>query len=186
VDNPQETAMKFRFSEKFLFTLFMLGGVTVIVYETLQLGRVARLVPLWVVLFTCVLLVWQTVEDFLDLPKARRLPRADSPRSIGEHTPAASCGDYIGSAPIRDANRRRERELQTVSWMILGFLAMHLFGFIVAAPAYIVLNYRLKAKEGWAMSLGCAAGVLVVTYGLLRLLMPTRLMDGIFWELLGI
>jgi putative tricarboxylic transport membrane protein len=79
------------------------------------------------------------------------------------------------------------RALIAVAWM-LGFLAgIVLVGFPLAVPLLVVLYAKLQGREGWGLSIGLAAAVWGVFYGvfdrLLHLPFPAGWIQG--WLGLG-
>jgi uncharacterized membrane protein len=172
-------------SERTVTTLFILTAVAVILGMTLQFGETARMVPLWVAALTLLLLV-QLVRD-LRAPSAAKRPGTSqgvSGISSGSEQPLPA----QTSEEAKTANKGplRARELQVMLWLALIAFLVHLFGFVFAAPLLILLAFKNWAGESWAVSIGAALGMQGLVYALIRLLMPGRLMEGIFWRWLGL
>ena len=64
-----------------------------------------------------------------------------------------------------DAGARRRVAL-AAAWMLAFFAAIVVLGFMIAVPLFVFLYLKLQAREGWTLSIGLAAGVFAVFYGL--------------------
>jgi hypothetical protein len=60
----------------------------------------------------------------------------------------------------------RRRIGLAVAWMLAFLAAIALVGFPVAVPLFVFLYLKLQGGEGWALSIGLAAGVFALFYGL--------------------
>jgi hypothetical protein len=60
----------------------------------------------------------------------------------------------------------RARTLRAAGWIVGFFLAIGLFGFLVAVPLFLFAYLKLEAREGWLFSLVFTGVVWAVFYGL--------------------
>lgn len=78
--------------------------------------------------------------------------------------------DKVGAMDFRlsehlPSGEATRRALAAVAWM-LGFLAgIALVGFPLAVPLLVLLYTKLQGREGWGLSVGLAAAVWGVFYG---------------------
>ena len=77
------------------------------------------------------------------------------------------------------------RALLACAWL-LGFLAgIVLVGFPIAVPLLVLLYVKLQGREGWGLSIGLAAAVWGVFYGIFDQLLHLPFPDGWIQSWLG-
>jgi hypothetical protein len=171
-----------KFCEQAVFTLVLLVFVGFIFLLALDLGRLARLAPLVIVIPTLVLLVYQFG---LDLVSWLALSKG---RSRTMDLPGV---DRLGEAQAQleqrtEAMRRGRRELNMFFWVLLMFAFIFLFGFSFGVPLHTLLYLKVRSGEGWLLSTAMASGMWALLYGVFGLLLPVRLYEGQLWGWLGL
>ncbi len=175
-----------RFTERAIFTLVLLGFVTLIFFMTLGLGPVARLVPLRVAIVTLALIVVQLVLDIL--PRhAERIYVTEQP-----HPSEARQIRGVVESPIRSNSHQStgrlptlKRELGVFLWMLMLPAAIYLFGFLVAVPLYTFFFLKVRSRKAYPLSIMAAAGLFCLLYGIFDILLGIPLEIGLFWRWLG-
>ena len=164
------------------FTFFLLSFVTVLFFLTLQLGHVASLVPIKVVIPTLALLIFQFVLDLVPglAEKFSRYEKLQFFRS--EQLEKES---RIYSSDSKPEESRGVRERRALIWFLLLFLFILFFGVITAVPLYTFLYIRRRAKESWLFSIGMAAGMGVLIQGVFVIILRARLYEGMIWTWMG-
>lgn len=173
-----------KLEEKALFTLLLFAFVAGLSVLTLGLGRVARLVPIVVVIPTFLLLALQLLLDLL--------PRLAEKYSVIERQ------DMFRVEPLREKSLsgqsaeqseeivlRRSRELNALLWLLAMFGLIYLFGFLIALPLYVFLYLKRQSKEGWLISITVAAGICGLLYGMFMFAIGTGLYEGHLWRWIG-
>lgn len=175
-----------RLTERIVMTLLLLVVVAIILGMTLQLGKTARMVPLWVVGPTGLLLLLQLARDLL-APAAQgrrefdqRSSRSSSSLEQPVQAQKAIEAEARGKGPILT------RELQIIFCLFMTAVAVYTFGFLLTAPLFILLVFKVWAKESWLVSVVSALGTLCLVSAFIWLLMPARLVDGLLWRWLGV
>jgi hypothetical protein len=173
-----------KLEEKALFTLLLFAFVALLSSLTLGLGRVARLVPIVVVIPTLLLLVIQLMIDLL--------PQLAKKYSIIERQ------DVFRVEPLREKSlsglsderqeedvSRRNRELKALLWLLVMFGLIYLLGFLIALPLYVFLYLKQQSGEGWMISITTAAGIFALLYGVFVFAIGTGLYEGHLWRWIG-
>jgi len=127
------------------FTLLLLGGAFWLLAETLTLGGLARLAPLWVIAPTCALLAILFALEFR--PGSRD---AGSP-------------DHAATAETAEPARRRT-ELPTLLWLGVLVAMVLVAGILVAVPLFFLLYARLNWKWRWWAALATGAAAFAALY----------------------
>jgi hypothetical protein len=167
--------------------MLILAIVAVILILTLQLGKAARTVPLWVAVLTGLLTLLQLLRELCAAERESRIVgTSDSPAEAaasGLSVRFLRASVAIAGEPEASV---RAKELQVLLWLALFALCVDFFGFLVAAPVFMLYAFKIWAGESWMVSVGSALGMLAVVYAFLRLLMPGRLVEGLFWRWVGL
>jgi hypothetical protein len=173
--------------ERVLFTLVLLTGIAVLTHQMLELGPIARRVPLVVAVPTLVLLGIQLLLDLVDGGIGRRAPREATELykvvGVPEKTRSALAASPAG---VSDKYQPARVELVTFAWLLLLPALILLLGVLVATPAFTLLYLRVGARERWLLSLGMAAVIGSLPYGLFRILLSVPLYKGQLWAWLGL
>jgi len=161
------------------FTLLLFAFMTILLLLTLDLGPVARLVPMRVAVPTFLLLLLQLLLD----------ARPSWARRYGRYVRlhAFRAEDLLQVARRRSAwgkvlDERAEREQRLLPWVLSLLAGVYLFGFLVATPFFTLLWLKVRARAGWRLSALMAAGLWGLLYGLLHHLLRARLFEGIVWH----
>ena len=111
-----------KFSEKALFTMFLMAFVGIFFYLTINLSPVARFVPLIVLIPTLGLLIFQLVLDLVPRLQEnyRRFEKADlfGVERIRERA----------SVEEKDKVSQSRQELNLLLWLLMLLTSIYLFG----------------------------------------------------------
>jgi hypothetical protein len=165
------------------FTFFLLLFVTGLLFLTIDMGRVAALVPIRVVIPTFILLLIQFVLDLVPGLGDRfsQYEKVHFPRS--EELQKAARVQPPGSSGAQDP--LRTREYRAFTW-VLGLLSMvYLFGVLVSVPLFTFLYLMQRARENWRVSIGMSAGLLCLLWGVFVWLLRAQLYKGAVWRWMG-
>jgi len=80
----------------------------------------------------------------------------------------------------------RRRTLLACGWIAGFFVAIVLFGFLFAVPAFVLLYLRMQGRESWLFSAIFAAAVWAIFYGLFDQLLHMPLPPGWILDWLGL
>lgn len=79
------------------------------------------------------------------------------------------------------------RQALTISaWLLVFLSGVWALGFTIASTLLTLLFLRVAGREGWRLSLGVAAGILVLFVGAFDLALNVPLATGVVWDGLGI
>jgi hypothetical protein len=152
-------------------TLLFAGFAVLIITTSLELGVVARRVPLAVAVPTLVLLMYQTFVDTVSAA-GRRLSQ---PPAALEKRP---CRQAPNSQAEEDAPDRGLTERGMVASISLFAIALYLLGPYPAVPLYVLLHLKILGKERWFAAVGTAMAVLGLTYVVFGVLLDVQLYEG--------
>ncbi|MBI3651087.1 MAG: tripartite tricarboxylate transporter TctB family protein [Acidobacteria bacterium] len=128
---------------------------------TLGLGRVARMVPLAVVLPTLLLLLVQLLMDMR--PGLAQAYRRWEQKDLFQVEPLRKQASQ--QMEKEDMERRQgDRERQAFFWLLAMLALLYFLGFLVALPLY-TLWYLRQHSEGWLKPMVIAAGIAGFVYG---------------------
>jgi hypothetical protein len=162
------------------FTLFLLAVTALILYLTLGLGRIARLVPLWVVVPTLGLLLLQLIAD---VAPPRLNPRRPWLLMAARQMEIGGTGIHTAVAgPQSNDVRLAGRNFIWISWMVIS---IYLLGLFYALPLYALLYLKTRAGQGWRSSIAVAATMGFILYALIVHVLGKTLDGGQFWIWIG-
>jgi len=167
---------------KVIFTLLVLTYVSFIFYFTLQLGWIARMVPLIVVIPTLVFLILQILIDIF--PWLRRKEANFGKIDI---TRVVLFEQKIHERPEVSAEKmtRTRSELNVLVWALLMLFFIYFFGLLIAILLYTFINLKMRSEEGWIISIAMTATTFFILF-LVSFLLPHSLLNrGILWVWLG-
>jgi len=174
-----------KFSEKARFTLFLSAFIALLLYLTLELGRVARLVPLSVVIPTLGLLLLQLLLDLV--PRlTRRCDSFELTRLYRTEWVREKVRTSFTSNPEVPPKESQTTELSMFAWLMMMLVLVCLLGFLIAVPLYTLLYLRGRSGEGWTLSLSVAGAMWSLPYAVFHLALNTRLYEGQLWGWLGL
>jgi hypothetical protein len=141
-----------RVSQRTIFSLLLLGVTLLALGGALQLGSVARLVPLRVVIPTLILLLLQVVLDVAaDLGKS--LPVLDK---LGLSSRRQEAGNPEARAMAQQPAAAWPQELRVMAWLGLLLVLVMGLGFGLGSPLYVGLFFKLRGGQSWLLSLAVA------------------------------
>ena len=164
------------------FSFFLLLFATILFFLTIELGRIAALVPIKVVIPTLVLLVFQLVLDLVP-GLAQKFSRFEKVRFVRSEQHEEDARLYFSVSKPEESLAIRERRAFT--WILLLLLLIYIFGLTVSVPLYTCLYIKRRAEEGWLYATGMAAGMCIMVYGIFVLILGIRLYEGVFWTWMG-
>ena len=140
-----KSGLKFR--PRILLSLFFVALALYAIIVAAQWPAHTRLFPQMAAGGLLIFAVWQIAKDV-----------------FGPLGPGARIMDFqFGEDAPPDVGRR-----MTIIWAwLVGFpLAIWLIGFAIAIPALTFAYLKFQGREGWAMSIGLAAGAFLFYWGL--------------------
>lgn len=145
------------------FTLFLLGLALAFLTLSFSLGRLARLVPLWVLGLTLPLLVLQVLFDWIPSLAARFQQHRDLflTDRLREQTPA-----HV--APV--APEKNGALISAMAWVAALPLLVAVAGLAVAVPLHAFLYLIVRARESWLTAVSVSAALAACTLLALRAL----------------
>jgi hypothetical protein len=169
--------LKVSFNQRACLTFLLFAFVAVILYLTLGLGPVARMVPLAVVIPTLLLLLFQLMMDMLPhlAQKYSRLESKDLFHVEGLRKKA--------SKPIKDIEGdtlERNNERKVFFWLLAMLIVIYLLGLLLALPLY-TLFYLKRRSENWLVAILVAVGIGCLVYAVSTLNLGTDLYKGLLW-----
>lgn len=172
-----------KFRERAWFTLILTAFVGLMLYLTINLSPVARLVPLAVAIPTMGLLIFQLAIDLAPglEQRYRRFEKVDL-LNVEHIRETISSHNQPQSANAADDVSGGRRELSAFSWSLLLLALVGLVGFLVALPVYTLLYLRWRSGESWRLSLAVAAGMGGLLYGVFIVALRLRLYEGHLWR----
>ena len=166
------------------FTLFLLAVTALLLLLTLDLGRIARLVPLWVVIPTLGLLLLQLIVDVApSKPEGRHHPRTPWLWMAARQTALGGTGTHPAVAgPQSNVVHLPGRNFMWIAWMAVS---IWLVGLLYAVPLYALLYLKTRAGQGWRSSIAVASAMGLILYTLIVHVLGKPLDGGQFWIWLG-
>ena len=138
--------------ERVAFSGGLLVVAAIFLGLTLELGAVARAVPLFVVVPTVLLVGSQVVVDTTT---------------------------YLGAVERNDPHPSRRGAAVTALWLVGTVASIYLVGLLVTVPMYVLLYLRLRAREGWRFCGAAAAGLGGGVYGVVVHVLGMPLHEGV-------
>jgi hypothetical protein len=163
-----------------LLTLALLALAGVMLFGSIGLSPVGRLVPLTVLVVTVALLLAELVLDL-------------SPGFVQRHPSLEK--DVFGIERVRqkaredsasDGRSLGRREFDLCIWLVSLPGLIYLLGCLIALPLFTLLYLWRRSREGWRVSITIALGMFLVLFGLWSALAQTPLSDGWLWTRLGL
>jgi hypothetical protein len=178
-----------RFSPSTPITLLFAAILGVALWQTLDLGPVARFVPLAVVVPTLALVLFQLALDCF--PRlARRFAALERSELIGvqgvreqvhpEHIPVREHPTPEDPAPAGDG------DAQAFAWMGGALASAWLLGFTLGGPLFALAYVRFHGRRGWGVAAGLAAGLGLAVVGVFEGIFDAPLWRGALWAWLGL
>lgn len=165
------------------FTLLLFAFVTYFFFLTLELSRVARVVPLQVVIPTLALLFVQLAIDLVPILAQKFSPfekvRFFKSEALRDKT-------LVGTPGSVTSTLAAYRELRAFFWILLMLLFIYVLGLLFAVPLYTFLYLTIRAKERRLFSIMMAATLWGLVYGVFTLLLHASLYRGHLWRWLGL
>lgn len=168
--------------DKIAFTSFLLFGGLLFLLLTLQLGRIAQMVPIRVLVPTIALLVLQLVLDW----RAKR-NRLLSGRREPETRRLVAAKHGANGPPDRplkilSASRNTGREFHILFLLVLLPVLIYIVGFIVSAILIIWLYYRFYLKKSFLISAAISLTATIFFYFLMIMLLGMDIRTGWVWS----
>jgi hypothetical protein len=165
------------------FTLFLLAVTALLCYLTLDLGRIARLVPLWVVVPTLGLLLLQLIADVAPKEiKGHHHSRAPWLLAMAGQKQGSGKGIQMKVGRQPSEAHLAGRNFIWISWMVIS---IYLLGLLYAVPLYTLLYLKSRAGQGWRSSIAVASSMGFILYALIVHVLGKTLNEGQFWIWIG-
>lgn len=159
-------------ARKTTFTVLVFFLVLALFVLTMQLGHVARLVPLKVVIPALVLVLFQLLLDLMPGLARRFAPF--------EQVDLPARKDIRSSRAASLDNRSfPQKETLAIFWIVLALVLIYLLGLLIGLPLYLFLYLKIPARESWRVSVSTSivfGGLLFVIF---RLGLDTSLHQGL-------
>ena len=153
--------------------------VVVVIYQSLALGRVARLVPLTVAVPTLGLLLVHLLRG--RFPALGRVTEQPGLRSILTR-PAGPAGRRAPDSPAPSSATPAASPARIFVWMAILMSLVYALGFLVAGPIFLAAYLRLVAGARWRVVVVVTGVVASVPYVLAPMLPILSLSDGQLWH----
>ncbi len=163
-------------ARKTVFTFLVFALVSLLLFLTVQLGHVARLVPLKVVvlafglvLFQLLLELWPGLARLFTPYEQVHLPgasRVENPREEGHH--ASDGSQRIGLV---------------ISWIGLAVVLAYLFGFLVGISLYLFLYLKVRAGESLRFSVVASLAAATLLFLVFEVVLGSSLYEGALFAL---
>ncbi len=156
---------------------------TALLFETLNLGKAARLIPEKVVVFTLCLALVQLISDVFPA-FANKTRELIGSKFFGQrfHLKKESHHDRRKGVAQIDSHREKEALL----WVLVIPILIFFLGFIPAMFLYSSCYYRFKDGMNWAKAIGISAILFGALYLVIDFVTHTALHQGKLWDWLGI
>jgi hypothetical protein len=170
--------LKVIFNQRTCLTFLLFAFAAVILYLTLGLGSVARMVPFAVVIPTLLLLLFQLMMDML--PRlAQKYSRLENKDLFQVEGLRKQVREPVEDVEVEALQRNRERK--AFLWLLVMLILIYLLGFLIALPLY-TLVYLKRRSEKWLIAVPVAVGIGCLVYGVSILNLGTRLYGGLLWQ----
>jgi hypothetical protein len=146
-----------------LFTLALLAFTCVLIGEGSSLVPASRTAPLWVLVPTAALLVFQLLSELLP-----HLERGAEARGDGGAAERRFDARSVGGPEWSRRDTARWRGARLTGWLLLLLALVGAFGFFAAVPLFVAPYLRVEAGLRWSHSIGFAAilvGALYLVFG---------------------
>lgn len=164
-DEPK-SPIRFKFNPAGIFTLLFLAAFTVGVFTAAEWEIQARLFP-WVIgIPAIVLCLGQLLSDFF----GRKRSGEDDTRGMMDLPVDRSVPT---SLVIR-------RAFTTFLWLCGLFIAIRLFGLVIAVPMFVVLYLKLQGGEKLGLSLKCGLAMALLLIGVFDLVLNVPWPEAVF------
>ena len=165
-----------------IFAFFVFICVTTLFVLTLDLGRVARMVPLKVVVPTMLFVVLQMLFELVP-GLAQKFSRFEKLRFVKSEQIRERTLISSGAAVME--NSRAKRELRMFAWILSLPVLIYIVGLLTAIPIFIFFYLRWNSKESLRFSLLMTAGTWIFIYGVFVLTLKVNLYEGLLWNWIG-
>jgi hypothetical protein len=170
--------LRVSFSRRASFTFLLLAFAGVILYMTFGLGRVARMVPLVVVVPTILLLVLQLMMDLLP-GLAQTYGRLENKDLFGVQGLREKISEAVEAE--EDGARQSHKERRAFLWLLTMLALVYLLGLLIALPLYTLL-YLKSGSEKWLTAIVMAAAIFGLIYGVSTINSGAPLYEGLLWN----
>lgn len=170
--------------EKILFTALLLLCCLLFLFLTLPLGKMAKMVPIRVLVPTIVLLLLQLVRDWRAkqniLPTFRQVPKTHGivPKKQLYRKPSER------QLNISGASGNTGREYHILFLLVLIPALVYLFGFLFSAVLFICFYYRFCCKKSFWFSAAVSLGVAIFLYFAVIMFLGIDIKSGLIWSVI--
>ena len=167
-----------------IFNFILVVFFAVIFGISLTYNPKARLIPLLVSGISLIMSILLFLGNLLKKEKKASLSGEDALlKSIMEKVEVEEIPAEKEKKDLPSREKRR-RLYEALFWVFGFVILIYLLGFLVAIPLFTVIFMRTK-KEGWLLSLSCAAGLTALVYFAFVKLTEGDLHRGILFQIIG-
>jgi len=149
-------------------TAALVAVAVIILFQTLTLSPVARLVPIAVLIPTLALFIFQMILDL-------RSENGESQEFESNQPPETSRSGAL--------SLKRDSAFYWIGWLCGLLVGLRVLGFFFSLPLFVLIYLRVRSRESWSLVLTMVLVTLVLEYGLFSLL-DIPMYEGWFWDFL--
>jgi presenilin-like A22 family membrane protease len=164
-------------AEEKVFTFLLILTVFTMLILTFGYHSEARLVPLLVGICTLVFMVLLGIMA-ISTRFAQWYQKLEG-RSLSSLT-GRSEESQSPEGDVDPLNHSKKGK-SVIGWLLFLTASTYIFGFLVAIPVFLFLFLKLRAKEGWVLSLCLSAAVTGTVYLVFALILHVPLHRGILY-----
>jgi len=179
-----------KFTRDSIFSFGMSIVIALFVILSFPLSRVAKTIPLLVSIPTLTLILIQFLVDIMPRWEGKIEKYGGSLFTEQEEKAKTIAKDSIGFSvyPVDEREsiyKTDKKELKMFSWIFGLFVLIYFIGYLVAVPLFLILYFKLRAREGWITSIGLTILVCGAMYTLFIFFLQVPLWKGALFGGLG-
>lgn len=170
-------------TEEKVFTFFLLGIVTLMLFLTFKYRSGAKLVPLFIgilalalMLFLCAMAISPRFASWYQKLEKNSLT---SLKATSLEAKIKDIGDLEEKVDQRAVEKK---EKIIVGWLLFLTAAVYALGFLVAIPLFLFLFLKIWGKEGWVLTLTLSGTVSVIIYFIFDFILKIPFHEGIIFR----
>jgi len=179
-----------KFTEDSIFSLVITIIMATFVILSLQLGPVARTIPLLVGVPTLILVITQFFADVMH-HWTKKIKKYTGGKILRDQEERAKTivkdSTETSNKPLKKEEGKdiRTKELKMFSWILSLFALIYFIGYLIAVPLFLMLYLKIYAKERWVISVGLTIIVYGAMYTLFIFFLQVPLWKGVLFGGVG-
>ena len=165
--------MRFYRNWSLWFTFLLFAFVSLLISSSFDYSPTTRLVPLLVLIFTLIMLIFCLIGEFFPKLISRAVSGLDI---IGQPASAVE----VSSSQAEEITQRK-KQLITAGWLIGFCTLLFLIGFRIATPIAIFLFLKAVSRQSWLKSLAITIVISAFIYVVFEVLFKFGLFRGILF-----